>query len=296
MSEIIGNNDLRNDGEETIDLLEVFGALLHKWWLLLIVTIVMSVVGFVYSYFVITPKYQSTTSVYIMNTTDKDNITYSDTQLATILTSDYEALITSRYVLEKAIQECGLNESYASLASRISVSNKKGTRIIDISVIDPDPEKARYIADSVRQIAAEQIKSVMNIEAVNVVDQASMPTAPVSPSIAKWTVLMGAVGFFIVAAIILIVYFLDDTIKTSDDVTRYLGLPTIGLIPVMDNNSDTSKRKGSKSRKAPVKKKSSSAPVVKARTSSGAATAVDGQRVAQPGGKDDILDIEIKEI
>lgn len=295
MSDVIVNNDLRDDGEDTIDLLEVLGVLLHKWWLLLIVTVLMGAAGFAYSRFVITPMYQSTTSIYIMNT-DKDNLTYSDTQLATILTSDYEALITSRYVLEKTIKECELNESYSRLVSKISVSNKKGTRIIDISVTDPNPEKARYIADSVRQIAAEQIKSVMNIEAVNVVDQASTPTAPVSPSVAKWTVIMGAAGFLIVAVIILVVYFMDDTIKTSEDVARYLGLPTIGTIPVMDDSSDTSKRKGSKSRKAPVKKKGSPAPVVKARTSSGAAPAVGSQRTAQPGGKDDILDIEIKEV
>ena len=84
----------------------------------------------------------------------------------------------------------------------------------------------------------------MDIEAVNVVDQANFPDSPVSPSIPKWTIIGVLVGIVISAAVIIIQHLLDDTIKTSEDIERYLGLSTLALIPVNEGqNSNQGKRR-----------------------------------------------------
>lgn len=239
--------EVREDDVLEIDLLEVFGLLLHKLWLLALCTVLAGVLGFVWSAFVITPQYESTTGVYILSSSpDNNTLSYSDTQLASQLTKDYEELITCRSVLEMVIEECGLSDTYGQLLERVTVENATDTRIVYITVKDPNPAKAQEIADSIREIASDHIKEVTDVEAVNVVDTANLPTAPAEPSILKWTVIAAALGLFLCAAVVIIRYLLDDTIKSSEDVEKYLGLSTLALIPMLQGESSTKKKKKKK--------------------------------------------------
>lgn len=223
--------------EIEIDLREVFLILLGKIWLILLVGIFTAVVAFVFSTFVMEPVYESTTQIYILNKQENNTVTYSDVQLGTQLTKDYAELIESRYVLEEVIEELQLKAvnpdmDYEAMLGKVTVTTPTDTRILAITVEDTDPVLAMEIANSIREAAAVHIKNVMDIEAVNVVDTANLPTEKSAPSVFKWTVIGGFIGMFIVMAVVLIWYLLDDTIKTSDDVEKYLGLSTLALIPL----------------------------------------------------------------
>ena len=223
----------RND-EIEIDLGEVLGLMLHRLWLLLLCGILAGGAAFALSSFVLTPQYESTTKIYILSKTGGDSLTYSDTQLATQLTKDYGELITCRYVLESVIQECGLDDDYEELLDRVDVETITDTRIISITVKDPVPVEARMIADCIRDVASEHIQNVTDVEAVNVVDHANLPDEPSEPSVLIWTAVGGFLGVFLCAAILLVLYLTDDTIKSAEDAERYLGISTLALIPVME--------------------------------------------------------------
>lgn len=228
---------MRNTNTEDvieIDLQELLGLLLHWLWLIVLSGLIAGALGFGISKFMITPQYQSTTKVYILNKQDSGNVTYSDVQLGTQLTKDYAQLIKGRYVLEKVLITFGLAENYSSFAERVTVETLTDTRIIAITVEDTDPVMAQAIANEIRIVASEHIKSVMDIQAVNVAEEANLPEMPSSPSIFKWTAVGAMVGIFLCAMILVIRFLLDDSIKTSDDVERYLGLSTLAMIPVME--------------------------------------------------------------
>ena len=225
-----------------IDLKEIFGVLWNKAWLVLLCGIIAGVIGFCYSFFMITPQYQSTTKVYILSKQNGNNVTYTDLQMGTQLTKDYKVLITSRDVLEEVIVHCELDGKYESLAEHVTVENISDTRIIAITVEDPDPAMAQTLANSVRDVAAEHIKDVMDIEAVNVAEEANLPENPSSPSVGKWTVLSLMAGICLCAGIIFFRFLLDDTVKTSEDVERYLGLSTLAMIPIMEDEVTVSKK------------------------------------------------------
>ena len=223
--------------EIEIDLREVFLILLGKLWLIILVGIFTAAIAFGFSQFVMEPVYESTTQIYILNKQENNTVTYSDVQLGTQLTKDYAELIESRYVLEAVIEELQLTAidpemDYEAMLKKITVTTPTDTRILAITVSDTDPVLAMDIANSIREAAAVHIKNVMDIEAVNVVDTANLPTEKASPSVFKWTVIGGFIGMFLVMAIVLVWYLLDDTIKTIDDVEKYLGLSTLALIPL----------------------------------------------------------------
>lgn len=248
--------DERRDADAIeIDLLELLSVLLGQVWLILAIGFLTALLAFAVSRFIVTPTYESTTKIYILNKNENTTVTYTDVQLGSQLTKDYAELIGSRYVLEEVIQSLELDIAYKELQKKVSVSTPDDTRVIYITVKDEDQVKAMNIANSIREAASRHIENVMDIDAVNVVETANMPTEKASPSCMRWTIVGGVLGCFFVCAVVLVRFLMDDTIKSSEDVEKYLGLTTLALIPVQEDETERSKRKKKQNRRGGVKER-----------------------------------------
>ena len=233
----------RDNNIVEIDLLEIISILLNRFWVIFGAALLAAAAGFMISKFVLTPTFESTTKIYILNKSENTTVTYSDVQMGTQLTKDYAELINSRYVLETVIGQLSLPEmEYKDLLKKVSVHTPTDTRIVSITVTDYDPQQAQNIANCIREVAGEHIQNVMDIEAVNVVEEANLPTVKAGPSVVKWTAVGGILGVFLVCAVILIHYLLDDSIQSSEDVEKYLGLSTLALIPITQSVNDDKQR------------------------------------------------------
>lgn len=249
------NRDNRDDVIE-IDLVELLGVILHNLWIIIVSGVIVAAVALLVSYFIITPKYESVTKIYVISKTNADTMTYSDLQAGSTLTKDYKELVKSRPVLEEVLAETGIDIELKDLEEQITVEVPTDTRIVSITVEDKDPYEARIIADSVRIAAAKHIQEVMDTEAVNVVEEASLPIEKSSPSILMNTAIGYAVGLFLAIAIVMINYIMDDTIKTPDDVEKFLGVSVLGSIPYSENDlSDKAEMERYEKKKKQRKKK-----------------------------------------
>ena len=161
-------------------------------------------------------------------------------------------LVKSRPVVEGVIAELGLEDTYEELCSKISVANAADTRILAITVTDENPRMAQNIANQLRGAVAEQIQEVMRVDEVTVVEEANLPDRAARPSAFKNFVIGGFVGVFLVIAVVVLIFVMDDRIKTQEDVEKYLQLGILGTIPVIDEKGrkksmkKTGKRKGRK--------------------------------------------------
>ncbi len=235
-----------------INLGELFAILMGRTFLIISAGVFFALAGLFVSKFVLHPVYESTTKIYILNKEENQTVTYSDVQISTQLTQDYAELIKSRRVLEEVIQRLHLTETeYEDLYDVLRVETPADTRIVAITVKDKDPLMAMKIANCIREVASEHITDVMDIDAINVAETANVPTTKASPSVIRWTVISGFLGAVVVAFFSILGYLLDDTIKSNDDVERYLGVSTLALIPLI--TEETGKKKKSKS-KAKAKK------------------------------------------
>ena len=249
------DRDNRDDVIE-IDLVELLGVILHNLWIIIVSGVIVAAVALLVSYFIITPKYESVTKIYVISKTNADTMTYSDLQAGSTLTKDYKELVKSRPVLEEVLAETGIDVELKNLEAQITVEVPTDTRIVSITVEDKDPYEARIIADSVRIAASKHIQEVMDTEAVNVVEEASLPIEKSSPSILKNTAIGYAVGLFLAIAIVIINYIMDDTIKTPDDVEKFLGVSVLGSIPYSENDlSDKAEMERYEKKKKQRKKK-----------------------------------------
>lgn len=219
--------------EIVIDLRDLFAIILRRMWIIAVIGIGMALGAYMLSKYVITPKYQSTTKVYVMNKLNENSgLTYSDLQSSTQLTKDFMTLVTSRPVIEQVNTQLELPMTYKQIVNMISVENPDNTRILEITVEYTDPFMAKEIADAVRTASADHIKNVMDIDQVNVVEEANKPEEKSYPNTLKNTILGGIIGLIFTTIIICVIFVLDDTIKTPDDVEKYLGLSVLSSIPV----------------------------------------------------------------
>lgn len=242
--------ELENNRDEIeIDVKELFMFIMSKFFIILFVGILGAMATFAYTKLMVTPQYTSSTEVYILNKPDTDNLTTSDLAFASYLALDYQELIVSAPVLKEVIQKLNLNMTTKTLASHISVALKENTRIIKITVSSESPQLSKSIADTVRDAVNEKTKDVMGgIEAVNPIDEASLPDGPSSPNVMKNTAIGFLGGAFVVIIILVIMFILDDTIKTQEDIEKYLNLSVLAAIPYQ-SSSDVDKKKKGKKRK-----------------------------------------------
>ncbi len=241
-----------SSAEIEIDVLELLRVLIDKIWFIILAGMITGLAFIAATLLFITPQYESTTKMYVLSKQNSDTLTNQDMQTSLSLTKDYAELIKSRTVTEGVITQLGLELTHKQFLRKMSVDSTTDTRILSITVSDEDPYEACEIANAVRDVAANHIKNVMDIDAVNVVETANIPDGKSSPSLKKNGALGGLLGVFLAVVFFLAAYLANDTIKSQEDVERYLGLSTLGTIPLTDtmkSGKKSKKRKKSRGRR-----------------------------------------------
>lgn len=221
----------RHNEEMEIDLLELFYYLKKRIIIIIAACLVFAVAGFVGTKLFITPTYTTNTRMYVLNRSNENNVVTSDFQIATYVMNDYKALITGQNVTQEVISKLNLDMKPATLSKMIQVTSPENTRVLQINITHTDPKKAADIANTVREVASAQIKEIMDVDAVKMVYAAEVPAAPSGPSTVRNTAIAGILGLVLAIGVFTVIFIVDDTIRTEEDVTRYLGLSTIGVIP-----------------------------------------------------------------
>lgn len=238
--------------EIEIDLLELAHVLIHKIWAIILATALGLAAAAAFTTLMLKPVYKSTSILYVL--TKSTSITsFADIQIGNSFTQDYMVVITSRPVVQKVIDNLGLDMTYGQLKENISVVNPTNTRFLEITVSNNDAFLAKKIVDELADVSAERMAEVMETQEPNIMDYGQIAESPSSPSLIKNSMIGAMLGFIAACGIIIVLHLLNDTIRTSEDVEKYLGINVLGLIPLEEG---VSKRK-THGRDATAKKKHS---------------------------------------
>lgn len=226
-----------NENEDflEIDLKEIFYVLWSRAWIIVIAGIVAGIIAFGYTYFGVTPLYQSSTSLYVNNININSDATgYSSTQLeaAQGLADTYIVILESRSVIEDVIEETGLPYTYGQVKSMISASAVNETEIFKVVVTHPDPVIAAEIANAIADILPGKIAGIVEGSSVRVVDYAVVATDSSYPSYKKNVVIGLAIGLVLSAGMIVLLHLLNESITSEEYLTRtYEDIPLLAVIP-----------------------------------------------------------------
>jgi len=167
----------------------------------------------------------------VLNRSSAIGVQGSDYQISTYMLQDYQILITGKNVTKEVIKQLDLDLSPEQLRSKITVSAPEETRVLQINVTDTDPQLAADIANKVCEVAMQELKRLTDADAVHQVYEAEVPAYSNSPSVIKIVVLAAILGLVAAVGVLTVLFVLDDSIHTEEDVERYLGLSVLGVIP-----------------------------------------------------------------
>lgn len=214
-----------------IDLVELFYAILSRWTIILLTTVVLATLGYCYGRFVVTPVYSSNSALYVLS--KSTSITsMADIQVGANLTNDYMVVIKGRTVLEQVIENLGLEMNYDTLKNKVSVTNESNTRILNISVRDHDIKLAKVIADEIANVSSSFISEKMDQDPPTILQYGYTDTKRVNRSPNSFALIGALAGLIISVGIAVLLYLLNDKIMTPEDLEKRTGLNTLATLPM----------------------------------------------------------------
>ena len=233
-----------DDGDEReIDLTELMYRMIEKIKWIIAAALIGMLIGFLFTKFVIAPKYQATAKLYVLQANNQV-VDLTALNMSDKLTSDYVQVFKNWHVHEKVISTLGLPYSYKELQNMLTITTPGNTRIIGITVTSTDPQEAYDIAMAYANIAPAFIEAKMETSRPNIFEEARVPSKPFSPNLVTNMLLTTVLGAMVAIVIIFIQFASDDRIRNAEMLQKRLGLATLGLMPVQEGNEHSIKRNG----------------------------------------------------
>lgn len=233
--------EIENENEEMeIDLLELFYVLKSKIAVILLVTVLFAGAAGLVTKFAITPIYSSTAQLYVVSKSTISQLT--DLTMGSQLTQDYMVIVKTRPVLEQVIKDLNLKMDYKEFEKKVMVENPTDTRIMQITVSDPDPQRAQKMTQQLAQVTAQTVSEKMDVKKPTILEDAYKAEIPDSPNMKKNIAVGGMLGLILASVIILIRYMMNDTIRREEDIEKYLGINTLAKLPVATGEQKRKKK------------------------------------------------------
>lgn len=224
--------------EETISLKELFQTLRKRLSLIIAISLIAVIVSGVISYFFITPIYKASTQILVSQTKSEQSLyTQSEVQTNLQLINTYNAIMKSPAVLDVVVKELNLDMSAGALNQKIAVQSENNSQVVTMSVEDESPQKAAEIANKTAEVFQNKVKEFMNVDNVNIIAEATVTEnqAPIKPQPLLNIAIALVVGLMAGVGIAFLLEYLDNTVKTEQDIERLLDLPLLGVITKIDD-------------------------------------------------------------
>jgi len=211
---------------------------IKKLWLIILLPILTGVPAAYYALNFVKPVYEASTTLYVISkhidaSTARNQ--YLDNLVDFDMVKDYEELMKSNAIVSKVIDELDLPYDPEALSRNLSVGSKNDTRIMEISVLDNDPKLAQDIANKFAVVFMLEAIRLIKVENVEIVDMARLPKTPVNASKPlKVMALAIMAGFTTAVGIIFSLEYLNNKIRTPEDIEKKYGIPVLGHIPDLD--------------------------------------------------------------
>ena len=213
---------------EDFDILEYLGYVKKHIVFFSLVVIFTLIIGLFYFLVVRRPVYTSDVTLTLTGITEEESkITTNDITLNTKMIPTYQGIITSRKVIDQVNNNLKLEVD----KDTIKISASTDSMILKISVTDSNRVLARDVANEIAGIFGEEIKSLYNIQNVTILDKAVISDEPSNMNYMKSIVISACVGIFISFGILLLIFLIDTTVKSAEQVDSKLELVVLGSVP-----------------------------------------------------------------
>ncbi len=229
--------------EQELDLRQYWDILRKRWLIVVALPLIAALSSGLISFLILKPVYQASTTLIVGKKASESlqaagqmldyNVLMANQQLA----KTYGTIAQSRTVEQNVLKELKLPMTVGQLNSQISINPVKSTEILEIQVTNGNPELAAKIANTMAQEFSKAVIEIKKVDSVSIVDTAVAPTSPIKPNKKLNVMIAFVVGLMASVGLVFLLEYLDNTVKTTNDVENLLGIPVLGLIPYYENEA-----------------------------------------------------------
>ncbi|WP_166238572.1 YveK family protein [Paenibacillus turpanensis] len=234
---------------DTVELKDIFKIIRKRIWLIVVCVIVVSLFTTIFSYFFVKPMYQASAKL-IVNNSEKPQVAgqtlnYNEMNANILVINTYKEIIKSAAIMDQVVQKYPqLNLTPNQLIAMVKVGSVPETMVMNISVVDYSYERAMNIVNAVAQVFKEAVPSIIKVDNVQILNEAKMlanpPTTTANPI--QNIVLSAVVALMLAVGLSLLLEYLDDTVKTDEDINRLIQTPTLASIATISSKDLQSRR------------------------------------------------------
>ena len=216
--------------ENYIEMKDLLRIIRKRIILIVLITIFSTLAGGILSFYVIKPLYEANCTI-IVGKDSTEKITQSEVTMYQNLIKTYSEIAKSRVVAENAAEKLNLGTLAGEFMVNTIITPELDTQIINISYKVENPEIATERVNALSQAFIEESQKLLPSGSAKIMDKALVPQAPITPNKKLNIAMSFMLGLMLSLGLVFLIEHLNNTIKSEDDVERYLQLPLIGLIP-----------------------------------------------------------------
>ncbi|MGX1193661.1 YveK family protein [Metabacillus sp. SLBN-84] len=214
---------LKTGKEKEIDLKEIFNVMKRRIWMIAVVTALTTFLGAFYSLFYTNPLYATSTRIAVNTTPDTLNT--------------LNVIIRDPAVLEKVSAKLGLDRSGEALSGQINVETIGASQVINLSVVDPDPDTAAKIANTTAVTFKDEIPDFLVIDGMKVLAEAKPNYYPINEDHSRYILLGAAAGLILSVGLVFLLDSLDDSIRSKKDAEEIFDAPVLGAVSIISKRN-----------------------------------------------------------
>ena len=217
--------------EQKIEIKEYLQLIRKRMKIIVAIVIASILIVSIKTFFFTTPIYEAQTTIIINNLLGKSSqLTKDDISYSQLLGETYKPIVKSRKIAEEIKKNLNLEEDYNAISNSIDINSVSGP-VMNITVKNADPKVAREIANEVPVVFGEELEKISKVDGVQVIDEALMPTQPISPNKFRNLAIGGIIGVVIAIFVVLLLDYFDNKVKTPEDLENTLDIPLLGVVP-----------------------------------------------------------------
>ena len=226
--------------EEVIRIEDIIYALKKRWKMILSVTLSFALVAGIMSFFVIKPKYEAKVKVFIgKEESKKGDSTYDNNDIAMYqkLMKTYAEIVKTKDSTKTALKKINQQDTQGNVSrvqAGLTVSPSADTQIMEVKYTSTKKEEILPVINAVTDVFVSKSRELIPNGNVQVIEKAEAPKNPVSPNKALNIIIGFMLGMMVSVGITFLLEYLDNTVRTKDELEKLLELPVIGSIPNTD--------------------------------------------------------------
>lgn len=224
--------------EVTLDLRDFFYILKKRLKLIVCITLGLTIISGLVSFFVIKPTYETSASIIVGKPKSNAQTNNNDVMMYQNLVKTYAQIAQSDSVANLAANKLDGSITAGALKKMVTVTPGQSTQILTIKGDSKDPAQAVKIVNAMSSSFISESKRVFPTGGdIEIMDTPQFPAKPIKPKKALNVGIAFLLGLMVSVGLSFLLEYADNTIKSEDDINKYLGLPVIGIIPKMNNET-----------------------------------------------------------